>query len=275
MNPTARGLGWLLLTAGVAIGCGETPARVGVLLNAVGLQKTDAGRSPTDLPSRGYLPSSYVRVKHADVAGDSDEETLVELELGKGIKIEDSRGGRLGDLPTDEYLTDFGAVPASRPGKKDVVIYTYPNRDRGGTFRVVTPDRTEIARWVETIPPARFDAGIWKGQAALFYLVGNSLVVRSPRGDMLSTLSAPDGAVFQQVHIGNTRQDRTVLVASGSGYTPYHMVCVYEADGRLVFQEVGREHAFDLEVARDRFEFTVWTRSTGWRYRVLASDSRF
>jgi hypothetical protein len=63
----------------------------------------------------------------------------------------------------------------------------------------------------------------------------------------------------------NAGAGRLVLVASGNGYTPFHLVAVYE-EGQLVFHEIGDEHAFDLSRAANGF--VVSTRSAQWEYRV-------
>jgi hypothetical protein len=247
--------------------CGETPAQVGVLRNTVNLQKTDAGPSPSDLPFRQFRsPSSPVRIAKADLLGDEDIEVVVELPKGLGVAISDSNGRTIREIRTPQYLTYFGVVESPQGGAKNLVLYTYPNANRGGTFQVLTPDNVTVARWEETPPPSHFDSARWQNETALFYLRRDEVIVRSLKGAMVARLPAPSGVAFQQVHVANMAGGRTVLIASGNGYTPFHMVCVYESDGRLIFQEIGREHAFGIETPQDPFAFTVLTRSRKWRY---------
>ena len=266
----------LLLLVGSA-GCGEKPVRIGVLLNDAGLTKSKIGDSPPDLPSRGLnlthrdavtgRHAEWRRVKEADVIGDERTELLVELPDGGGISVVDEQGSHPFRLSTDHYLTDFGSIVASRAPKKDIVFYLYPNAERGATFRVTTPDGSEVASWKEERPTSHFDSGIWKGTPALFYLSGDNLTVRSATGQLLTTLPAPGGQKFREVTVRELFNGYSVLLASGSGYTAFNMVCVYDPDTKLAFQEVAEEHAFALDTVADRLEFTVWTRSTGWRYR--------
>jgi hypothetical protein len=68
--------------------------------------------------------------------------------------------------------------------------------------------------------------------------------------------------------------DRTVILASGNGYTPYHMVCVYHSTGKLVFQDIANEQAFELQARETASDFTVVTRSSEWRYTIRSPPMR-
>jgi hypothetical protein len=52
------------------------------------------------------------------------------------------------------------------------------------------------------------------------------------------------------------------------------MVCVYDAAGELVFQEVRDEHAFELEADARQPAFVVVTRTSRWRYEVQDAEPR-
>src|SRR5688572_29378725 len=66
--------------ATIEAGCGQTPVRLGVLVNEAGLIKAELGRSSVDVVSEGLhllhrdvvtgAYSEYRRVKEADVVGD-------------------------------------------------------------------------------------------------------------------------------------------------------------------------------------------------------------
>jgi hypothetical protein len=150
-----------------------------------------------------------------------------------------------------------------------LVLYTYPNLQRGGTFAVFDARFQEVARWDEFPAPGRFTPGRWQGQDALFYLQGNQLVVRSPLGQPVARLTAAQGSNFRGLLIGNAGRNRTVVVASGDGYTPFHMVSIYDDKGDLVFSEANEEHAFALDTAPN--QVTVSARSTRWTYTIPAS----
>jgi hypothetical protein len=185
-----------------------------------------------------------------------------------GVEIRDVAGTALRRLEASGYLTDFGAIRRPGSDKQDVVMYTYPNAQRGGSFRVVTADGREVAAWEESPPPSSFAVGPWSGALAIFYLQANEIVVRAPTGERLARLSAPGADAFSRLFV--TSQGRyTVVVASGGGYTPYHMVAVYADGGRLVFQEFAPEHAFGVETDAGTGAFIVSTRSSRWRYGAV------
>jgi len=255
--------------------CGSTPPQTGVLVNHIGAVKTRLGPSPVDLPGRTYTSAPlFLRSRRGDVQGDEAVEVLVELAGGRGIEIRDQGGSRLAHIITPYYVTDFGAVRGSKSEKEHIVLYMYPNETDTGTFKVITADQREVASWDEDPPPAGFSVGTWNGGAALFYLQRDALVVRSPDGQPLSRLAAPEGGHFRSVFVAPIGDGRTVALASGDGYTPYHAVYVYEADGGLGFQEIDDEHAFDLEAGPDEGTFLVMTRSTQWRYAIGTGTAR-
>ena len=261
-------VGLVLATAA----CGHTPSRLGVRLDEVGVTKTRIGPAPADLDSRRYLPGSSTRLKRADLLGDRNAEQLVEMPNGGGVEIRDQSGAVINTVRTSDYLTDFGSVPAgSTPGagtsKQLLVLYTYPNKQKGGTFQVLNAALEQIATWDELPPAGSFSTGEWRRQPALFYLQGDTVVIRSPAGTRLQELRAPEGSIFRDVFVQTLPRDRTVVLASGSGYTQYHMVCVYDGT-RLVFQEVSNDLAYGVESADDESGFVVTARDGRWKYTL-------
>jgi hypothetical protein len=251
----------------LATGCGHVPSSLGVTVERVRFSKRAIGPAPTDLPSRQFSSGpGFHRARRADLLDGHGVQVLSEVADRHGIEIRDLSGELHGHLSTADYLTDFGVVDAEEGGPRWIVLYSYPNARRGGTFTVVTPDGRAVATWDESPPPGRFAAGRWENRPALFYLQGDQLTIRSPRGQGLASLNVPEGRIFSSVLVGRTGQGRMVLVASGNGYTPYHTVCVYDADGALLFQDVAEEQAFTLETREDDEGFVVSTRSTEWRY---------
>src|SRR5437016_5645885 len=218
----------------VATGCGHTPSRLGVLVDMIGVTQSGLGPSPQDVASREFLQGSLLRAKPADVAGDATPELLVEIGDGKGIEIRDQAGRVLSEIRTPQYLTDFGAIAAPDSPKSLLVLYTYPNAQRGGTFTVMTEGKVETATWDEYPPTGRFGVGEWRGHPALFYLQDDSLIIRSPTGALLQRLPAPQGHLFRELYVRAVANGRTAVVATGNGYTPYHMVSIYDSD-RLLF----------------------------------------
>jgi hypothetical protein len=254
----------------VAAACGQKPDRLGVLVDRVPYTRTIVGSAPADAPTRQFVsPSSYQRAVRADVVGDSSPETIVERTDHHGVDVLDGSGAVLSRLSTTDYLTDFAAI--AKDDQRLLVLYTYPDSKRGGTFVVSTPEQHEVARWTENVPPARFTTGVWQHTPAVFYLQQDRLTIRSVEGLRLASLDAPYGRMFQTLFVGQTGRDRLAVVASGNGYTPYHMVCVYDGSGQLVFQEVRDEHAFALDSRAGAVSFGITTRSAAWRYSPEAS----
>lgn len=248
-------------------GCGHAPSRLGVVLDEVGMSRSRMGPAPPDVFDRNYLPGTTTRVKKADVLGDGAPELLVEMTRGEGVEIRNQSGVLIKAVRTPEYLTDFGFVAAAGEAKARLVLYTYPNASKGGTFTVMNEALEPIATWEENPPPGRFGVGEWAGQPALFYLQNDTLVVRSSSGAKLQELPAPEGRMFRDVFVQALGKERTAVVVSGSGYTAYHMVCVYDG-ARLVFAEVETEHAYGVEPVAAESGFVVTTRESRWRYSL-------
>jgi hypothetical protein len=159
-------------------------------------------------------------------------------------------------------------VPEAGAQKQRLVLYTYPNKQKGGTFRVLDGAFEQVSMWDEFPAPGRFTIGEWgAGQPALFYLQGDAIVVRSSSGARLQELRVPEGQMFRNVFVRTLANGRVAIVLSGSGHTPYHMVCVYEGT-RLLLQDVQDEHAFDLESTDRGSGFVVTTRTSRWQYAL-------
>ena len=245
--------------------CGEIPRTLGVLTNAINVTERRVGPAPANVASSEFeSPDSTIdfrRFKTADVNGDGTAERLVELPNGGGVQIRAENGQVVREITTDEYLTDFGTIGGN------VVLYTYPNKERGGTFQVVTSQGVELARWQEKPPPGRFDVAEWNGGEAIVYLQGDTVVVRSAAGDELGRLSAPEGGIFRSVYLEPGARGTTIVLASGDGYTAFHMVGIYDQKGDLRYQEIAKEHAFSLEADRSEPRFQVVTRNSIVEYR--------
>jgi hypothetical protein len=258
-----------MIAAAVTLSCGSAPARIGTTVDRVGMQKLRLGEAPSDLATRQFLsPSSLLRAITADVIGDDEPEVLVRLASGHAIEVRDRNGTLLRTVPAREYITDFAALPSPTSGKDDLVLYLYPNDERGGTFSVISTDGQERARWNVSPPPARFTVADWNGTPSFYYLADDEVEIRTPAGGALGQLRAPEGHVFESLRVRQIGADRLVVLASGDGYTPYHMVAVYDRSGDLLFHEIGNEHAFDLEPGPVPNGFIVSTRSSRWEYRL-------
>lgn len=257
--------------------CGTDPGPMGVRVDRLGVVKTSAGRSPEGLVAAEFTPDSgpgagFRRLKHGDIVGDTEPDTVIEIGAGRGVEVFDGASGRRRVVRTAEYLTDYGILPG-RGAAGALVLYTYPNDKRGGTFsiRSMATGRT-VTEWREFPPTPRFAIGEWRGETALLYFRGGHLVVRDPDGTLLLDRAVNGAEAFQGIRVQSLPDGLTVVVTSGDGYTAYHMVCVFDSAGEMVFQEVAPEHAFRIEVASDH-TFDVLARTTRWRYAFDAAGS--
>ncbi len=277
----------LTLVAGLfASACGAHIAQLGILTNQVGMSREILGPSPPGLFAEGLADpanarrSGYARLKRADVMGDEALEILVELKprtIGHGgVEIRDQSGHPLARVMTRHYLSDFGAVHASRTDKMDLVLCEYPTAmhpNRQSTFSILTlPDQRLLATWDEVPPACRFAAGPWNGKEALFYFQGDGLTVRSPDGQLQTRIGVPNGNAFRDIYVGAIDGRYTAVLGSGNGYTPYHTVCLFDSSGQLVFQEIEKGHAFKLETNEGKTTLEIWDGSNRWRYKTTEAS---
>jgi hypothetical protein len=261
-----KGLGCSVLVLFVAA-CGREPPQLGVAIDEVGLERRRVGDPAAD-PTAGIVgtPLATRRVWQADVLGDDRLDEIWVARDGHAVEIRDGTSSQVTSIPSPEYVTDVGALPATGGEKSDLVLYTYPKPGGGGTFRVVTADRRERARWDATPPPGGFAVGVWRAAAAVFYFQDDALVAHASDGRLLIRASTKGARPFRVIRSVSLPSERVVVLASGDGYTPYHMVCIYDPDGRLRYQEFRDEHAFDLEREPKGDAFVVTTRSGRWEY---------
>lgn len=263
----AAGMGVsVLLTA-----CGQAATPLGILVNRAAVVREFVGPSTIDPASFGLVSrGSLRRVHRANLIGDDAVDTVTELERGRGVEVTDGSTGAVTRVETPDYLTDFASVREVHRENESLVLLAYPNATRGGTLSVIRlPDIRPASRWDELPAPSSW-VGVadWSGEPTIFYLRGDQVVLRSPDGRTRGALVLPGGHVFSRLHPAALAAGRTVLLASGNGYTPYHAIAVFDADGTLLFHEQEKEHAFRVRVGADGRSFEVDTRSSLWRYRV-------
>jgi hypothetical protein len=263
----------LLTMCAVCVACGQRPEitaaraamEAGVITDRLDLVKTHLGPSPPDLVAR-VVDGRSNRLEQ--LVGDGAPERLVRLAFSDTIEVRNVSGMRVGSVTMPFHITDFGTTSAA-DGVSQLVVSMYPNARKSSTYAVFDSSLREVTRWEEFPVTSRFATASWRrpGQPvvpAVFYLQGDRLVTRTTDGRLLARLPPPGGEIFSEVHVIDADAARLVLVASGNGYTPFHLVAVYE-EGQLVFHEIGDGHAFELSPAANGF--VVSTRSARWEYR--------
>jgi hypothetical protein len=258
----------VLAVCGLAVaGCGHS-VNPGVAVNTIGVSKRLVGRAAADAPFRGYAPDSTRKRRVGDVAGDAAPDEIVEDARHQTLTITSARGAQT-TFTTGDYISDFAVVRKEGEAKRRLVVHTYPNVQKGSTFTAFAPaDNRILAAWNEFPPASRGVAGgTWRGRDAVFYMVRDDLVIRTVEGEPLERLTIPGINSFSDVYVDTLANDRTVLVLSGDGYTPYHAILVLGADGAVVYHERAAEHAFGLKAIAGH-TFQVETRSQIWEFQI-------
>jgi hypothetical protein len=247
-------------------GCGDTVRPLAVLVNQANVTKEAVGLEGRD-PSAPMPVDSFVRM--ANVVGDAAVDQVSPLPQGKGLEIRDGSSGRVLRLPTTEYLTDVAVVRDPGSIVDAVVVLTSPNANGGGTYSVFAlPELTPRVVWQEERVVSRLGTGVWNREPAIFYLRADAIAVRAADGRLLTEVAVPGAQAFSRVFTAPLGGDRTVILASGDGYTPFHMVAVFDGRSTLLFHEQAAEHAWRLAVAPDGKSFDVDTRTKRWRYKT-------
>ncbi len=207
----------------------------------------------------------YAQFVLANLVGDDTREVVLEEPAGKGLTVYSAAGDRLFGIDPVGYLTDFDAVDADGDGRDELILYSYPNARRGGTFQVVRADGTQLHRWDDRAL-ADFALVRWQGVwPRILWLADDAFVFVSLEGRQVDRLEVPYGAHFRYVYKADLK-GKTVLLASGGGYVYYHMVCVYGRGG-LEFHAVERGWAHSLLVPDPgKVEFWVGTDDSVIRY---------
>lgn len=220
----------------------------------------DQGRLYNKIPC-----ARYAQFVLANLVGDDTQEIVLEERAGKGLTVYSAAGDRLFGIVPVGHLIDFDAVDADGDGRDELILYSYPNARRGGTFQVVRADGAELHRWDDRAH-ADFALVRWQGVwPRILWLADDAFVFVSLEGRQVDRLEVPYGAHFRHVHKADLK-GKTVLLASGGGYVPYHMVCVYGRGG-LEFHAVERGWAHSLLVPDPgKAEFWVGTEGSVIRY---------
>jgi len=161
----------------------------------------------------------------------------------------------------------YATIRAAGSAKHDLLLCSYPARGRASQFELRSLSEPRIlATWDEHPATCAFAVGAWNERDAVFMLKGDNLVIKSAQGEPVFRTSLPDAHAFNSIAVASLNDGSTVLVASGNGYTSFHMVAVLDRTGALTFHEVEKERAYRLEVTDDGSGFQVWTRVSVWAY---------
>jgi hypothetical protein len=220
---------------------------------------------------RKTLPCGVcTRFAVGDLLPDPGEEILAQAEDGHGLRLYDRSGALRQRISTSHYLTAFRALSSTAEEHARIVLYTYPTEDRKGRFQVVEPDGQVISEWQDQAI-GDFNLGEARRPGVRF-LFEDTLMTKDLTGNLVSELPVPHGSYFREVHTARWGADLQVLLASGSGYRPYSMVCVYRGSD-LVFQEVREGRSYALLVPDPAGpDFFVGAGAEIWRYSLAGTS---
>ena len=202
-----------------------------------------------------YLDSDGRLAIQADVSGNEEMEVLRAVTGRKGafgvtssLQIWDAAGNQLKSIQPSGYLTFLRAFNVDKDPKQELILYSYPNQNRGGTIEIVKADGTILNIWDNHFQ-GYFDVIDWRGAPHILSIEQNAFVILTLKGERVVRLDAPHAHYFRWI-TGKRLYDGTLIVlVSGSGYRPYSMICGYDTEHQLIFQEVSAGHANGLLVA--------------------------
>jgi len=205
----------------------------------------------------------------ADVMADEAKEILVQAGRGKGLLIYSSAGELLEQVESTGYLTAFGTADVEGGPKEEIIFYVYPNESGGGTFQIVQA-RGEVIREWDSAAVGDFEVVPWAGEAPKLLMIRkDAFVLDSTDGELVAEFPAPHASYFRSVTSSRLSGSGPVFLASGSGYRPHHMLCMFDDDGELLYQEVGSGRAYSLFVPEPaESELFVAIENKVWRYRL-------
>ena len=236
------------------LGMQKTPAfisEVGVKTNGASIEKSSLSNLPEGDWQRLDFQDPVANGLRADVLGDAAPEDLrfeVHRDGLVGAKtsllIRDSQGTLSNTIHPAGYLTFFQTANADEDPQNEIVMYSYPS-PAGQSMEVVNGDGSVLYRW-ETRTEGRFDVIAWEGAPCILTPERDSFAITALDGHPIDRLQAPFAHRFSRIVGRRLAGGMLVVLVSGSGYTNYHMVCVFDAYSKLVYQEVGAGHPSGL-----------------------------
>lgn len=254
----------LLLTS--CLGTQKIPATIretGIKINQHSITKERLNSLPDGLWAQQDMGHFEEKIS-ADVLGNHEPEILVPVTRRKGLlgttselQIYDLKENLLKTLPAAGYLSFFQAVNLDDEPKKELVFYNYPS-PLGKDIEIFKASGLPLQSWPSPFK-GFFDIIDWEGAPHLISLVEDAFVVFNLEGVEIARLKVTNAHYFRHIRAKFLANGDLVVLISGSGYRPYHMICVFSSNLELIYQEIGTGHAQGLLTASDKpNEFLVW-----------------
>ena len=194
---------------------------------------------------------------------------LVKDGRGKGVHLYDHGGTYLRNILSGGYLTSFRTLPRPELNREDLIFYNYPHGKKRGYFQIASLDGTLLDGWECKPGWSGFNFMTFEGQTAIVGNPEQAFVCVDLKGKTVAEFDAPHADYFRYVYATPLTEEYRVFLASGSGYRPYHMICVYDAGKNLIYQEINHGHARALRVPdSSRPEFFVAVENRIRRYAL-------
>jgi hypothetical protein len=139
--------------------------------------------------------------------------------------------------------------------------------------RIVNADGSLVSEWSD-------DQGGWLSfvpqvdDTKLWGITAEGFTAWNARGERVETFPAP-GADYLRVVTGTRFKGHTVLIGSGGGYNSVSLLCVFDEQKRLVYQEVFSSRTYAVFAEPDDAGFHVGVGYDVVRYSVAENgDSR-
>jgi hypothetical protein len=225
------------------------------------------GRSVVELKGDNYKPAFI-----ADVLGDSRPEIITIVD--DSIVVYGTSGSLLNRIPT-KHASPFAAVcHGDSDDKKDIVVQIL---GRGLSNKIVcfAASGEVLASWV---PPFRFysfSVVDWLGsQSCLLHAISGQFVVSRLGGERVATLDAPFNLELLKAEgqwiSDNGHPSRFVAIASSKANSQRYWICVYSAEGELLYSAERKGMFSCLYVEQDaRTSGGIPTFYVGERNRIM------
>ena len=181
----------------------------------------------------------------ADITGDGQAEICVPayhrkglVGLGSTLQVFDSQGRKQHARPLAHNISAFRALNVDDDPAQELIFYFYPTTHQKGAFQIEKANGTVLQRW-ETDPVGDFCIINWNNQPHILSNPDANFRVYNLEGKVVATLAAQHASYFREVRAVRFGGNRYAVLATGDGYRPHYMLCVYNNKGALLYQRFG------------------------------------
>lgn len=192
----------------------------------------------TDEERFGYRIPEVANV----TGGPNPEEILVPGRMD--VRIHDFNGTLLGRVAASRYASEKTVVQADDDPEYELAFVATHLADARVEVEIYDADGTFINRWAS--PDGGWLAHVPAlDERLLWGITAEGFAAWSADGHRRLLYPAADAHRLRYV-LGARTDDHVVLVASGDGYTDRSLLCIFDNDQRLVYQEVFETRVYAL-----------------------------